>query len=270
MVSVIAVVGAGNMGSSLIGGLIKNGHPADGIYVSDPSEEKLRALKNQYHVHTTSDNLAAIEPADVVIMAVKPNIFSKVTTELADSIQKNKPLVISIAAGISEEKIEQCLGEGIATVRCMPNTPALIQSGATAAHANQYVNESQRKIAESILKSVGIFVWVDDEKLINVVNALSGNGPAYFYLIMEILEQVATEFGLPKDIAHTLTVQTALGSAQMAAQTNVPLTELRKNVTSKGGTTERALEVLEALEIRNVFKQALHAAKLRAEELSKL
>jgi pyrroline-5-carboxylate reductase len=265
---IITFIGAGNMGSSLISGLINGGHPADKLWAADLSEEKLVHLRDRFQIHTTTDNHQAAQVADVIIFAVKPQIFTSIATPLATDIKPQRTLVISIMAGVREASIQHCLGGNVPIVRTMPNTPALISCGATALFANPYVNAAQHSLAESIMRAVGITVWLQDEKQMDAVTALSGSGPAYFFHFMECLEQVGQELGLPADIAHLLTLQTALGAAKMAIESAAPLAELRRNVTSPGGTTEKALSVFEEKQLRVLVKQALVAAKLRSEELS--
>ncbi len=266
----ITFIGAGNMGGSLIGGLINNGHPHDKIWAADPSLEKLQHLEQSFKIHTTQDNARAVLAADIVIFAIKPQAFADVLTPLHQAIQERKPLVISIAAGVREASIQQCLGSQVAIVRAMPNTPALIACGATALHANSNASQEQRNQAESILRAVGAVVWVNNEALMDTVTALSGSGPAYFLLVMEALQQAAEELGLPADTARLLTLQTALGAAKMAIESGAPLTELRKQVSSPGGTTEKGILVLEENNIRLLLKNTLHAAKSRSEELATL
>lgn len=266
----IALIGAGNMGSSLIGGLIKNGHPADKIWATDPASEKRQQIEDQFHIHTSDDNAKAVRAADVVIFAIKPQLFGKIALELTPQIQQRKPLVISIAAGIQINSMENWLGKETAIVRSMPNTPALIGSGATALFANQHVSSDQHNLAESILRAVGVVVWVEKEALMDTVTALSGSGPAYYFLVMEAMQEAAEELGLPADIAKLLTQQTALGASRMAMESDHSVSELRRQVTSPGGTTEKALLSLEENNIREIFRKALQAAKLRSEELSTL
>lgn len=266
----IAIIGAGNMGLSLIGGLINDQHPASHIIAADPSVEKLMQLEQRFHIKTTTDNIAAVKKANVVIFAVKPQYFATVAKELAPSIQEHHPLVISIAAGIRVHHLQKWLGDHIAIVRSMPNTPALIGCGATALYANDYVNAEQRNLAESMLRAVGITIWLDKEALMDTVTALSGSGPAYFFLMMESLQTAAEEMGLPTETARLLTLQTALGSARIAMESDSNLTELRQQVTSKGGTTEKAVSVLEENNIRELFKKTLAAAKSRSEELAEM
>jgi len=265
---VITFIGAGNMGGSLIGGLINNGHPADKIWACDPYADKLDELRDKYQIHTTDDNLKAAEVADVIIFAVKPQVFAETAKALSAVVQKRKPLIISIAAGIRADNIQEWSGGGQAIVRAMPNTPAMIGCGATALYANQQVNNEQRSQAEAILRAVGIVVWVDKEELMDTVTALSGSGPAYFFFMMEALQEAAVQFGLSAESARLLTLQTALGSARMAIESGKSLTELRHNVTSPGGTTEKGVSVLEENNIRDIFHKTVQAAKNRAEELA--
>lgn len=267
---VIAMIGTGHMGSSLIGGLMSNGHPPDKIWAADPSEEKLSELRDLFYIHTTADNSQAAQHAQVVIFAVKPQIFHKVAMDTRKIIQLHKPLVISIAAGIREASIQEWLGGNTAIVRAMPNTPALIGCGASALYANDFVSTEQHDLAESILRAVGVAVWVSNEQLMDTVTALSGSGPAYFFLMMEALQNAAEELGLSPEIARLLTLQTANGAARMALESDTPLAELRRRVTSPGGTTEKALSVLEDSNVRGIFRKALQAAKLRSEELANM
>ena len=265
----IAMIGTGNMGSSLIGGLIKNGFEPTTIIACDVDAAKLNQLQNDFGINIASNDEAVAE-ADVVIFAVKPQYFAEVAKPLATSLQRKKPLVISIAAGINIETIAEWIGNEIAIVRCMPNTPALIGYGASGLYANSFVNAEQHSLTESILKAVGIVVWVEKENLIDTITALSGSGPAYFFLILETLQKTGVELGLSEEVAKKLSLQTALGATQMAMQSEKSLDELRKNVTSPGGTTEKAVSVLEDHNIREIFRKAMHGAKIRSEELANL
>lgn len=266
----IAIIGAGNMGSSLIGGLIKNGHPADKLCTADPSPEKLEYLQKKFGIKVAENNHKAAEHADVIIFAVKPQVFAKVAEPLKDLVQKRKPLIITIAAGVREASIDHWLGGNVAVVRVMPNTPALIGAGASALHANANVTDEQRNIAESILRAVGIAVWVDKEGQMDTVTALSGSGPAYFFLVLEAMQSAGEELGLSAETAQMLAQQTALGAALMAIDSSHTPAELRQHVTSPGGTTEKAISVLEENHLREIFRKALFAAKQRSEELANL
>ena len=266
----IAFIGGGNMAASLIGGLIADGYKARKIIASDPDSEKLADLSARFGIQSAADNTSAIEMADVVVLAVKPQVLHEVAATLAPAIQSRQPLIISIAAGIREDALIRWLGGDIALIRTMPNTPAMIQAGATALHAGEGVTNEQRDLAETIMRAVGLTVWVDDEEKMDAITALSGSGPAYFFLIMEAMEQSAVELGIPKDKARLLTLQTALGAARMAMESSDGPGTLRAKVTSPGGTTERALSILEEGDIRGLFKNALTGAQQRSVELSEM
>lgn len=265
----IAIIGAGNMGNSLLMGLIKHGHPSHLIWAADPAPEKLAHLKQTYQVQVTQDNTVAVDKTDIVIFAIKPQYFSQVAEGLQATIQKQKPLIISVAAGIRIKSIQDWLGEDIPIVRAMPNTPALIGCGATALVASALVSTEQQKTADRVLSAVGMTLWLNDEHLLDAVTALSGSGPAYFFLVMEALQAAGESLGLTPEVARALTLQTALGSAQMAATSDKTLVELRRQVTSPGGTTEKAIMVFEESHIRDIFKLALEAAKIRSQELAR-
>ena len=266
--SKITFIGGGNMAGSLIGGLIADGYQSRRITVSDPDRDKLAQLAARFDVYTETDNNAAIEQAEVVVLAVKPQILETVARGIADTVARTRPLVISIAAGIREQALRRWLGDQVALVRSMPNTPAMIQSGATGLHASSEVNDEQRDTAESILRAVGLTRWVEDESLMDAVTAVSGSGPAYFFLIMEAIESAACEMGLEPDTARLLTLQTALGAARMAIESSDSPATLRQKVTSPGGTTEQALKILEEGRLRELFSEALKGAQTRSQELS--
>jgi pyrroline-5-carboxylate reductase len=265
---IISFIGGGNMASSLIGGLIANGHPHEMILVSEPNAEKAAALAARFQIQPVASNEEAVERAEVVVLAVKPQIMADVCRGLAQTVQSHKPLIISIAAGIPEQALYNWLGVETAVIRTMPNTPAMIQSGATALHAGSKVSQQQKNLAESVMRAVGVIQWVDRESDLDIVTALSGSGPAYFFLLMEILEQAAVDLGLPQETARLLTLQTALGAARMALESPDSSAHLRQQVTSPGGTTERAITTLEEGHIRQLFNSALISARDRSEELS--
>lgn len=268
---VIAFIGAGNMASSLIGGLIAHGWDPHCIWATHPKNETLIRLKQDFGIHVTHNNDEGASQADIVFFSVKPGVLKTIATELAFTIKKKNPLIVSIATGKRTKDIKQWLGnhDHLAIVRCMPNTPALISCGATALYANEFVNQKQKALVESILKAVGLTVWLEDENLLDVVTALSGSGPAYFFLIIEALNDAAEKLGLPRELAQLLTNQTALGAARMALESDKDVKELRKQVTSPGGTTERAIAELEFGRIRELLFSALKAAYTRAVDLSK-
>lgn len=256
------------MARSLIGGLISDGFNPGHIHVSDPEPLCLQALTDKYPIKTYSSNIEAAKPCDVLILAVKPQQLQSVIKQLAPYWQAGT-LLISIAAGIRINDIARWLEqEGAAIVRAMPNTPSLVQAGATALSANDFVSRQQHELAESILRAVGLTLWVENEEKMDAVTALSGSGPAYFFLVMEAMEFAATEMGLDAESARLLCLQTAFGAAKMALESDESTKTLRERVTSPGGTTERALHELEDGGIRSLFENALVAAALRSRELA--
>ena len=257
------------MASSLISGLIASGHSPQHLWVSDINPDTLKALAENLNVHTSASNDAVINEVDVVVLAVKPQILSSVAKSAAALIQQKKSLVVSIAAGISQHSLSQWLGFDTAIVRCMPNTPALVLTGATALHANARVTVEQRNLAENIMRSVGIALWVKDESELDAVTAVSGSGPAYYFLLMEAMEKAALELGLNEVTARLLVQQTALGAAKIALESSESPEQLRKRVTSPGGTTQRAIETFEQGGFTLLVSKALHAARDRSIEMSK-
>lgn len=264
----LSFIGGGNMASSLIGGLLADHLEPTQITVADTNQLALQDLAARHGVNTTSNNSQAVSTADVVLLAVKPQVLRAVAEELRDSVQANKPLIVSVAAGVRSADLARWLGGKVSLVRAMPNTPALLQAGATALFANKQVKTGQRNLAESILRAAGLTLWVDDEALMDTVTALSGSGPAYFFRIMEAMEAAAIEMGLATETAHLLTIQTALGAAKMALESSEPVSVLRERVTSPGGTTEQGLRVLDENHIDKLMAEVLKAAQDRSRELA--
>jgi len=265
----IAFIGAGNMANALISGLVADGVDAKNIWASDPSDKNLTVLERNCGIQTSCDNNAVIANADIVVLSVKPQIMKDICKEISAAVSDFSPMVISIAAGIQIGNLTAWLGNKTAIVRAMPNTPALIKTSATGLFANEFVSEDQKSIAEEIMRAVGVALWVDEEVQIDYVTALSGSGPAYFFRIMESMEKSACELGLPVKTAHLLTLQTALGAAKLAMESNDNLSTLREKVTSPGGTTEKGLAAMEASNIDDTINKTLMAANLRAAELAK-
>ncbi|MEZ5541511.1 MAG: pyrroline-5-carboxylate reductase [Pseudomonadota bacterium] len=264
----LTFIGGGNMASSLIGGLIADGWNPATIRASDHDPQQQQRLASRFGIATTMDNRAAATGAHVVVLAVKPQVMQSVAIELATTVAQGGPLVISIAAGVRERSLRDWLGAGVAIVRTMPNTPALVQSGATALYANPNVSEDQRNIAESIMRAVGIALWVSDEAQLDAVTALSGSGPAYFFLLMEALQAGGCRLGLAEDPARLLALQTAFGAAKMALESPEDAAALRRRVTSPGGTTERAISVFQQHGFEEIVGKAMQAAVVRARELA--
>ncbi|MBL4743576.1 MAG: pyrroline-5-carboxylate reductase [Cycloclasticus sp.] len=264
----IGFIGGGNMASSLIGGLVSNGYPADKITVSDLDAKKLAYLSETFGVKQSQDSNALASTVDILVLAVKPQHMQSVTEEIGRAANENKPVVVSIAAGIRVEALDRWLAGDLPIVRCMPNTPALVKTGATGLYANTRVSEVQKDQVESLLRAVGVTVWVDDEGDLDAVTALSGSGPAYFFMVMEALEEAAIEAGLDQKTAQLLTQETALGAAKMALESSESAGVLRQRVTSQGGTTERALGVMQDRGLSDILREAVLAAKERSVELS--
>lgn len=264
----IAFIGAGNMAASLVGGMLARGFTAAQVTLADVSAERLHLLETQYGVQVTESNTDAARGADVLLLAVKPQQMAQVCRELAPVLAGRQPLVVSIAAGITIARIQEWLGKDIPVVRCMPNTPALVQCGATGLYAAPQASAAQRALAHAMLDAVGIALWLDSEEQLDAVTALSGSGPAYFFLVMEAMIAAGRALGLDEKLARQLTLQTALGAAQMAVTSDEDPAELRRRVTSPGGTTLAALNVLEAAQLRDTFLKALIAARDRSRELA--
>ncbi len=265
----IGFIGGGNMAASLISGLIASGHGPEQIWVSDINQDTLTALKHDLSVNTSANNEDVINAVDVVVLAVKPQTLSAVAQSIATLIQQKQSLVVSIAAGINQNSLSRWLGAETAIVRCMPNTPALVLTGATALHANDKVTAEQCDLAENILRAVGIALWVDDEAELDAVTAVSGSGPAYYFLLMEAMEKAALELGLSQETARLLVQQTALGAAKIALESSESPEQLRKRVTSPGGTTQQAIETFEQGGFTELVSKALLAARDRSIEMSK-
>jgi len=255
------------MASSLIGGLIAGGWPAQAIRVAEPFAEKRQSLAAQFSVFITADNNEAVAGAQVVVLAVKPAVVNSVAHEIGAAVRSQASLVVSIAAGVREPDIRRWLGFEASVVRAMPNTPALVGSGATGLYANASVSQAQRDLAESILRAVGMVLWVQEEAMMDTVTALSGSGPAYFFLLMELLEEAGNRLGLEPETTRLLTLETAFGAAKMALESTDDPATLRQRVTSPGGTTERTVQRLEQGGIRDLVASALEAARDRAAEI---
>lgn len=268
MSQTIAFIGGGNMARSLIGGLIARGRAASELIVSDPVASQLGSLRAHYGVRIAASNAAAASEADVVVLAVKPQDLRSVVTGMRDTLQTRRPLLISVAAGIRASDIERWAGE-LPVVRCMPNRPALQGCGMTGLFATSGVSEADRKTASDILSAVGATLWLAEETHMDVVTAVSGSGPAYFFLLIEMLEDAGVALGLPREISRKLAIETAYGSGRMARDAVETPATLREQVTSKGGTTEAALKHLESHGIRSLFSEAIAAAARRSAELAR-
>jgi len=264
----IAFLGAGTMASSIMGGLIKDHYPREKIWATNTNKAKLATLAAAYDgIHITSDNVEAVEQANIIMLCPKPPAIIPLCREIKKAVLEKNPLVISIAAGITVETLETCFSKNTPIVRCMPNTPALLGCGITGLYAPPRVLQHLRDQAESILRAVGVTEWLLHEHLIDVVTAISGSGPAYYFYLMEILQKEALELGLPPKSARLFSVQTALGAARLALESSTDPETLRAQVTSVGGTTEAAMKVLIEKNVRHIFSDALSRAKERSREL---
>ena len=265
--TVIGFIGAGNMAYALVKGLLSNGFDAKNINVSDSNEELLINRQSELKITTYSDNNSLLDNSDIVVFAVKPQVLSIVCLQLKNKVKPNH-LFVSIVAGIRGNDINRWLGGNFALVRTMPNTPALFQSGVTGLFANDLVSNQQKELVTSILSSVGECFWVDDEKLIDAITAISGSGPAYFFLLMQSITQAATALGLDEKTANSLSIQTSLGASLMATKSGKDSKTLRKEVTSPNGTTQAAIESFQDQNFEGIVAAATRAAYDRARELS--
>ena len=265
--TVIGFIGAGNMAYALIKGLLNNGFDASQINISDPNEELLRNRESELKVTTYSDNTSLLSNSDIIFFAVKPQVLSSVCLELK-GVVKSKHLFVSIVAGIRSSDINRWLGGNFSLIRTMPNTPALFQSGVTGLFANEVVDNEQKLLVSSILSSVGECFWVNEEKLIDAITAISGSGPAYFFLLMESMKQAGMALGLDEETANSLSIQTAYGASLMANKTGKDSRTLRTEVTSPNGTTQSAIESFQDQNFEGIVANATRAAYDRARELS--
>lgn len=268
MANHITFIGAGNMASAIIGGLIDSGFSSSNITATSPDDAMLAPVRERLGIHTDTDNNAAVSQADVVVLAVKPQIMRQVCEAMRDSVQRQKPLIISIAAGLDANTIDGWLGGDNALVRCMPNTPSLVGYGASGLFANTRVSAEQRDVATQLMEAVGIVEWVEDEALLDAVTAVSGSAPAYFFLMFEAMEDAGVKMGLPAATARRLAIQTALGAATMAKQSDKDPATLKQNVMSPGGTTEQAIAHLEDANLRGTMEEAMQACAKRAQEMA--
>jgi pyrroline-5-carboxylate reductase len=263
----ITFIGGGNMARSLVGGMLARGHQRDRLLVAEPNPAAREALEREFAINTTDDNAAAAAGADLLLLAVKPQVMAAVCQPLAEVLPR-RAVAVSIAAGITSAQLDGWLGGGRAVIRAMPNTPALLGAGATGLFANPRVDAGQRALAESVLSAVGLTVWIDDEAQMDAVTALSGSGPAYLFLLAEAMQAGAEALGLPAEAARALATQTLLGAARMLAESDEPAATLRARVTSPGGTTQAAIEYFESGGLRDLVAGAIAAASRRGAELA--
>ncbi|PKG38808.1 pyrroline-5-carboxylate reductase [Psychromonas sp. Urea-02u-13] len=268
----ITFIGAGNMASSIISGLVKDGYPADAICASEPNAQATDKLVTQFAVKGSQDNTASAQWADVIVLSVKPQIMAIVCQALVDSgVDFSNKLVLSIAAGVSVRRLQSLLGENTPVIRTMPNTPALLQKGMTGLFASPQVNAENKDFAGQLMQAVGEMLWVEEESMIDAVTATSGSAPAYFFLFMEAMQAKAQQMGFSEEQARQLVLQTALGSAEMVKHNpDISIGTLRENVTSKGGTTAAALNSFNELGLTEIVAKSMQAAADRGAEMEKL
>jgi pyrroline-5-carboxylate reductase len=268
----VAFIGGGNMARSLVGGLLARGTDPALIHVADPAAPQREALAAEFGIRTHADNASAVATADTWVLAVKPQVMRQVCEPLADAARARRPLAVSIAAGITSAQVARWLGDAQGerqpVVRTMPNTPALLGAGVTGMYANSAVDADGRNRAQALLEAAGATVWIEDEVLMDAVTAVSGSGPAYVFLLAEAMQAAGESEGLPAAAARTLALHTILGAARMLTEGDEPAAELRRRVTSPGGTTQAAIEAFEAGGLRELVARAVHAARLRGGELA--
>lgn len=265
----ISFIGAGNMATAIIGGMLDSGFKASNVWVSAPDDGHLQAIKQRFGVSVTTDNRHCAQQADLVILAVKPQVMRSVCTDIAPVVQNTRPLIASIAAGLEAGTLDTWLGGGLPLVRIMPNTPSLVGKGAAGLFANAQVSDKQKRLVESIFSGIGSALWVDDEAMLHAVTALSGSGPAYFFLMLEALEDAAVDAGMKADTARELAIQTMAGAAEMAGRSEHDPGQLKRNVMSPGGTTEQAITTFEDGGLRALVKKAYSAAFSRSQVMAK-
>lgn len=265
----LAIIGGGNMGRAIARGLIRGGMHSTDLYIAEPIEQQCEILREElYGTLVTSDNETAAKNAEILLFAVKPQILKSVCRNLSDLTQSTKPLIMSIAAGSRVDDIDSWLGGRMSIVRVMPNQPAMIDQSISALYANTKVKKEHRSLAENVMLSIGQFVWIDDESQMDAVTALSGTGPAYFYLLIDIMIESGIKYGLEPDTARTLAVETARGATALAAAETESMAKMIDRVRSPGGTTMAAFKHLDSANVRGIFEDAIETARRRSAELA--
>ncbi|MGM0480730.1 MAG: pyrroline-5-carboxylate reductase [Pseudomonadota bacterium] len=267
----IAFIGAGNMTQSIVGGMCKSGYPAKNVWISNPSTDKLDKMKAELGVNTSQDNVTVVNQADAIVLAVKPQLMSEVCAHLKEHVAGlSEKLIITIAAGIRMTKYRQYLGENINLIRVMPNTPSLVGQGMSGLVTEPTVDEADRNFVTEAFNGVGETLWVDDEDQLDILGAVAGSGPAYFFEFMDSLAKGAVELGFDAEKARAMVQQTCLGAAQMAKESELTLEQLRQQVTSKGGSTAKGVEVYQQRNLQEISADAVQAAVKRNQEMAKL
>jgi len=266
----VGLIGGGNMARAIGGGLLRGGMHATDLMIAEPLPEQCDDLRKElYGAMVTDDNKLVAQSVEILLFAVKPQILKPVCENVADEVQENRPLIMSIAAGPKIDDIDAWLGGGLSVVRVMPNQPALIDQGISALFANERTSDKRREQAEKIMTAVGHAVWIDSESKMDAVTAVSGTGPSYFYLLIDIMIESAKKAGIDDETARTLAVETARGATALAAAETESMSSLIERVRSPGGTTTAAFEYLDEKDARGIFATAIDAAEERAAELAK-
>ena len=267
----IAFIGAGNMTQSIVGGMCKSGYPADKVWVSNPSDAKLEKMKSELGVNTSNDNLEVVNNADAIVLSVKPQVMAEVCAHLRENVHNlTDKLIITIAAGIRIPKYREYLGENIRIIRVMPNTPSLVGQGMSGLVTDNSVDDADKNFVTEAFNGVGETLWVSDEDQLDILGAVAGSGPAYFFEFMDSLAKAATELGFDAEKARAMVQQTCLGAAQMAKESELSLEDLRKQVTSKGGSTAKGVEAYQDSDLHGISEKAVKAAVNRNQEMAKL
>ncbi len=266
----VGLIGGGNMGRAIAGGLLRGGMHATDLMIAEPLPAQCDLLRKElYGIMVTEENKTVAATVDTLLFSVKPQILKPVCENLAEVVQQSRPLIMSIAAGPTIEDIDQWLGGGLSIVRVMPNQPALIDQGISALFANDRTDESGRDMAEKIMTAVGQVVWLDSESKMNAVTAVSGTGPSYFYLLIDCMIDAGIKYGIDPEIARTLAVETARGATSLASAETESMSSLIERVRSPGGTTTAAFEYLDTADVRGIFAAAIDAAERRAAALAR-
>ena len=266
----VGLIGGGNMARAIGGGLLRGGMHATDLLISEPQPEQCEVLRKElFGAMVTESNQQVAAQVETLLFAVKPQILKPVCEDLADVVQESRPLIMSIAAGPRIDDINAWLGGGLSVVRVMPNQPALIDQGVSALFANEKTAEDGRAMAEKIMTAVGHVVWLDSESRMDAVTAVSGTGPSYFYLLIDIMIDAAMRKGIDAETARTLAVETARGATALAAAETESMSSLIDRVRSPGGTTTAAFEHLDSKDARGIFAQAIDEAEKRAAELAR-
>lgn len=266
----VGLIGGGNMARAIGGGLLRGGMHATDLMIAEPAAAQGERLRKElYGAMVTDDNNLVASTAEILLFAVKPQILMPVCKDVAADVQKKRPLIMSIAAGPKIDDIDAWLGGGLSVVRVMPNQPALIDQGISALFANERTSDARKAMAEKIMTAVGHAVWLDSEAKMDAVTAVSGTGPSYFYLLIDVMIESAKKFGIDDETARTLAVETARGATALAAAETESMSTLIDRVRSPGGTTTAAFEYLDEKDARGIFATAIDAAEKRAAELAK-